>query len=492
MAALILIGGISIFTPAARAADSDGDGVADEVEIADGTNSLIAGDRADFSLSLAARYAFDGNAVDSSGKAAHGSLSGSPVMTQGVRGQAVQFDGVDDHFARNPAPTNSLPFTWCLWIKAPASAFGTSIPAIELGQSGRKSPSLEFNLIDATHCKVGLYLWRNGYGGGSSAVLTCDDTTGWHHLALTNDAAGTRKLYFDGVEVASVSEPAYGEVNNTLYLGGDVGLGYRSKYQADEVRLYNRALSGAEIAAMRANQSQAPAPPSFTTDLPALMERPEGTPVHLSVGATGYPADFIHQWYFNDAPVNVENGGQSAALDFTVGTATAGRYRVRVSNSAGFRDSAACLVAPSEDGDADGLGDWRELHVYGTDPAKQDSDADGLSDGVEVNDHATNPANPDSDNDGYYDGYELAAGTAPNEAASTPAGRSRIMTSVEFRFSAAAGRQYRIESSAGLDVWQPVESGIPGNGGEIQRFYSIEGAPRRFLRAVEETAAAPD
>lgn len=471
-------------------ADTDSDGVADGVEVADGTNPNTAASHAAFSASLTARYAFDGNAANSSGTASDGTLAGSPLMTQGIRGQAIQFDGIDDSFARTPTPTNSLPFTWSMWIKVPPSTFGISIPTMELGGSGKKSPGLQFTPIDATHYQLGLYLWRNGYGGGSSTVQTCTDTTAWHHLAFTSDAAGMRRLYFDGGEVAAISEPSYGEVNNTLYLGGDVGLGYRSQYQADEVRTYNRALSGGEIADMHANQvAPPPAPPVITADLVALLERPADSAIHLSVTTSGTPPDFLYQWYFNDVAIPVEHGGQAGALDFTVGPATAGNYRVQVSNSAGFTDSTTCLVAPSEDADADGLGDWREVNVFGTDPTKQDSDGDGLWDGTEVNTYSTNPAIPDSDKDGYFDGYELSAGTRPNNPDSMPAGRSRIMTSVEFRFSSAMGRSYRIESSMGLDNWQTEEANIPGNGGEIQRFYSIEGVPQLFLRAIEQPVA---
>lgn len=249
---------LSILPLPVVASDLDGDGVADAVEIADGTSPSDGADWKPFSKGLLLCYRFEGDASDISGNGGNGTLYNGPAFVPGVRGQAVSFDGVNDYFARTPVPSNSLPFTWSLWVKAPTSAYGTSIPTMELGQGGKKSPSIEYNPIDATHCKVGLYLWRNGYGGGSSAVLTCADTTAWHHLVLTNDAAGMRRLYLDGGEVAAMSEPSYGEVNNTLYLGGDVGLGYRKQYQADEVRVYNRALSSGEVAAMYANQAPVP------------------------------------------------------------------------------------------------------------------------------------------------------------------------------------------------------------------------------------------
>ena len=469
--------------PIAQADDSDGDGVHDAVELVDGTNPNLASDYKPFSLSLLARYAFDGDATDSSGAGANGTLYGSPQMIQGIRGQAIQFDGINDYFVRNPTPNNSLPFTWSLWVKVPATGYGTWISTIELGQTSQMTPALQIKPIDATHYQLSLYLW-GGATGSTSTVQTCSDVTRWHHLALTNDAGGVRRLYFDGAEVLVFTSASFGQINSALYMGGHPTLGYYHTYCADEARVYHRALSVQEVTAMYANQS--PPAPGIAVDLPSLMERASGSPVILSVTPSGIPDDFSYQWYFNNVAITAENGGQSATLNLTVGPSNAGNYHVRVTNSGGHKDSVLCLVAPSEDGDNDGLGDWRETNVIGTSPSLQDSDADGLLDGDEVNTHRTQPMDQDSDDDGYFDGYEVSKGTSPIIPESAPANQSRILTAVELRFSAALGQQYRIEASEGLDVWQTLESGIPGNGGEIRRFYSIENVPKRFLRVIKE------
>jgi hypothetical protein len=55
-------------------------------------------------------------------------------------------------------------------------------------------------------------------------------------------------------------------------------------------------------------------------------------------------------------------------------------------------------------------------------------------------------------------------------------------TAIEFTFPAALGKVYRIEDSQDLSTWATVESGIVGTGGQIQRFYSTRGAPRRYFR----------
>jgi hypothetical protein len=66
-----------------------------------------------------------------------------------------------------------------------------------------------------------------------------------------------------------------------------------------------------------------------------------------------------------------------------------------------------------EDSDADGLSDGDEVNIYDTDPLNEDSDDDGLIDSDEVNIYGSDPNDNDSDSDGLQDGYEVAVGTNP-------------------------------------------------------------------------------
>lgn len=66
------------------------------------------------------------------------------------------------------------------------------------------------------------------------------------------------------------------------------------------------------------------------------------------------------------------------------------------------------------DSDGDGLTDWEEIHVYGTDPYNPDTDGDGLTDYEEVKIYGTDPLNPDTDYDGLTDYEEVRIyGTNP-------------------------------------------------------------------------------
>lgn len=66
------------------------------------------------------------------------------------------------------------------------------------------------------------------------------------------------------------------------------------------------------------------------------------------------------------------------------------------------------------DSDGDGISDYDEIYVYGTDPLNPDTDGDGLTDYEEIYEYGTDPLNPDTDGDGLSDGDEVNVyGTDP-------------------------------------------------------------------------------
>ncbi len=143
------------------------------------------------------------------------------------------------------------------------------------------------------------------------------------------------------------------------------------------------------------------------------------------------------------------------------------------------------------DSDDDGIKDRFETGtgIYvsptntGTNPLLADTDGDGLNDGIEITQHGSNPNLKDSDSDGFEDGFEVLTGFNPASAASTPEALSSMLPAVEFRFNAANGVSYRIESSPDLAGWSTIENNILGAGVPVVRFYTTDGITRRFYRA---------
>lgn len=90
-----------------------------------------------------------------------------------------------------------------------------------------------------------------GVQHGASGCAAAFTLNTWHHLVGTYDGA-TVRVFLNGTQCATTSALA----NQTLFTGGtirfgEVGTGSAS-HRLDEVKIFNRALSAAEIAAMHA------------------------------------------------------------------------------------------------------------------------------------------------------------------------------------------------------------------------------------------------
>ena len=102
--------------------------------------------------------------------------------------------------------------------------------------------------------------------------------------------------------------------------------------------------------------------------------------------------------------------------------------------------------------------------------------------------YGTNPNVADTDADGVLDGYEVQTGHSALDPLDAPPLVAEARTAVEFTFSSAIGRSYRIEDSPDMTTWSTVESGIAGNGAIVQRFYSTRNVAKRYFRVADESA----
>lgn len=126
-----------------------------------------------------------------------------------------------------------------------------------------------------------------------------------------------------------------------------------------------------------------------------------------------------------------DNGDGTGLLEVDAQVGDAGDYPITITAiDDGLPNVSSAVTFDVEinplDSDGDGLGDNDEINVYGTNPALVDSDGDGLGDGDEVNTYGTDPLVQDTDGDGFSDPVEIASGSDPLLASSTPAPGTRV------------------------------------------------------------------
>ncbi len=201
---------------------------------------------------LIAHFEFEVDHKDSVGTNTGNNLGAT--FTTGKIGNAASFDGINDYIAFSDILNQLSSFSISSWIKPEAISSEHNI--VRKGLSGAGNPP------EAGYGLVILYdnLFAKIDDGTKSATLTANiqslkDT--FFHTTLTIDrSANTMKLFINGVEVNSTSIQEVGSVYSNLFFaigaldrnpGSPLVSGY-FKGLIDDLRIYNRALSSAEIA----------------------------------------------------------------------------------------------------------------------------------------------------------------------------------------------------------------------------------------------------
>ncbi|MDB6016774.1 MAG: Immunoglobulin I-set domain protein [Pedosphaera sp.] len=284
----------------------------------------------------------EGDVTDAVGNNNNGTLF-SGTYVSGKVGQAISFNNVST-YALIPASaslnlaTNGGLTIEC-WIKLNN--------AIAPGDTATGHPLVEWNNGFGS---IGVLLWNAG--GPGVLVVNLVDTLGnshtlssptgvlvsnvFQHVAATYDqASGVATLYRNGAVVATQNMGSFTpQTSYNLYLGKRPGTGYFNNGLLDELGLYKRALSAAEIQAICNADS---AGKCFTPSA-SILAQPQsqsvyaGANVSFSVSATG-TAPFSYQWLFNGTNLN---GATSATLNLNnVQLSNAGTYSVVVTSSYG-------------------------------------------------------------------------------------------------------------------------------------------------------------
>jgi hypothetical protein len=202
------------------------------------------------SSGLVGAWGFDepsgATATDASGRGNTGTISGATRTTAGRFGGALMFDGINDWV--------TVPDATSLRLTTGATVEGWARPSAN-GSAGWRTMAIKEN---GSNLSYALYAYGDG-GLPSGHAFTSTErwaraTTApalntWVHLATTYDGT-TIRLYVNGTQVGTQAQS--GPITagtGPLRFGGNAIWPEWFQGQLDELRVYNRALSGAEVQA---------------------------------------------------------------------------------------------------------------------------------------------------------------------------------------------------------------------------------------------------
>jgi hypothetical protein len=191
--------------------------------------------------------------ADASGNGRTAVLTSSPTWTAaGYSGSALSFDGATNHLG---APVSNWlggnnTISASAWVYATSTTNGPIVGVASVYPSTTGNWNMPFLSIAGP--TVYGHLWQVNGNVPLSSTVTLN---AWHHLAVSYDPAGSpsERFYVDGAQVATATGTFVGSGLAdywTTYIPGAKPSGVNSTLRGkiDEVRIYNRTLSAAELA----------------------------------------------------------------------------------------------------------------------------------------------------------------------------------------------------------------------------------------------------
>jgi len=283
--------------------------------------------------------------ADASGNNLTGTLLNGPLWVPGKTGQyALDFDGSNDRVdVGNPMLLQLTgPMTLTAWAW-PDSVSDSGRIITKGGASGSRGWSLNAENTGTWAFQVAV----------NSTTLTSLQVAGvplntWTHVAGVYDpsAAGgpSMKLYTNGLLAATLTTGVPAAQYNS---GVNVSIGARAdgttrwNGRLDEVRVYNRALTQAEIVALPELSTVPPQPIVFVVQ-PINQTVNAGDPVSFEAAVTN-PPPYFAQWFSNGVAITGAN-----QLVYSIQAATTNMngtlYSVTVSNAAYSATSSNALL----------------------------------------------------------------------------------------------------------------------------------------------------
>jgi hypothetical protein len=285
-------------------------------------------------------------AVDATGTGFTGTLETPARIAGKIGAGALDFNGSGDYvgITRNetlPEVVNN--FTASFWAYPhsthqiyPESADGNS------GEAGQRYVLSMWSAFSASGPSIsvgtnGVSVFESGIFNNSATLVYQAPITGWNHIAVVYESRRP-KLYVNGVLVRTGLISGFSSVGGHPYsLGG-------GNYDGllDDARIYNRAMTAAEVKALSAAPTANPAPTVVITD--PLNGAVETAPVNinLSANATDNGAVRKVEFYANGNLIATKTEQPYSA---TWGNVAAGTYSItaKATDDAGLTTTSSAV-----------------------------------------------------------------------------------------------------------------------------------------------------
>jgi hypothetical protein len=294
----------------------------------------------------------------------------------------------------------------------------------------------------------GKFVLGVGSTGGDTTIASSVNINdgAWHHVAATrNNTTGAMAVYVDGVLRGSGTGPTGSRTFPASLRVGSLQTGNNFlNGTLDDVRLYDRVLTAAEVSELTGPLPSTPA---------GLLAAADGNEISLSWNpAAGASRYIVKRSTSSGGPYTTiaANLAGTSYTDMELNFETTYYYVVSASNM--VDESAVSPETPATTLTA--RQSWRMAH-FGT---------------IENTGDAADSADPDGD--GWTNEQEYISGTGPNDRTNLlridqmqASGNDMLVS-----FPSVLGRTYRVERSDTLldGSWTSVQDDIPGTGGTVQ------------------------
>jgi hypothetical protein len=245
-------------------------------------------------------------ANDSSGNGNHGNLQGDPQWVAGKVGGALNFNGTSDHITIPFSPSlkvlNQGDFTIAAWFNA------DEIPSEnkEVFQQGDLNGTGRTWLFVAAANEIRSYL-----GGATVPSGVAIEAQTWYHVAVTVTEGGATdivQIYINGEPAGDPAEMSMEDSEGTYFIACHKNLTNFWDGLIDDVRLYNHAVTEAELPAIMKGEKY----PYALGPEPADGELIQDTWANLSWSAGDFTVS--HDVYIGDNIDDVDSGAEGTFI----------------------------------------------------------------------------------------------------------------------------------------------------------------------------------